>query len=286
MAVDGPLAGATAVLERWPYWRGQVLEICLEEDGQAYAARHLPGAGWAHWRTLLWSEYTRAPRRAAEIQAALRAGGFDPDRPLLLYAEQVQFAAYAVWVLAGLGGVGHVHYLDGGKLAWGAAGGELATGVREPIPTPIDASRPGGSGYAGNPHVVGRDQVLADLETALPILDLRSPAEFSGELATPLPGRPGEVTRLGRIRGALSLPFKRLLDEHDRILPDPVLRKTCAELTGLHEPGRCVVYCRSGHRSALGWLALHHYLGWPEVAVYDGAWLEWANLVGAPIDSG
>lgn len=45
-----------------------------------------------------------------------------------------------------------------------------------------------------------------------------------------------------------------------------------------------IVYCRIGERSAHTWFVLHELLGIPDVKNYDGSWVEYGSLVGAPVE--
>ena len=53
-----------------------------------------------------------------------------------------------------------------------------------------------------------------------------------------------------------------------------------------HPGDALVTYCRIGERSALTWFTLHELLGYESVRHYDGSWVEWGTLVGAPIQTG
>jgi thiosulfate/3-mercaptopyruvate sulfurtransferase len=40
------------------------------------------------------------------------------------------------------------------------------------------------------------------------------------------------------------------------------------------------------HRASVLYFALTELLGMDGIRVYDGSWIEWGNLVGAPIETG
>ena len=130
-----------------------------------------------------------------------------------------------------------------------------------------------------------RDQVLAHVEKGLPLVDVRSPGEYSGELLH-MPDYPNEgALRGGHIPGAHSIPWARAIDPEDGTF------KTAAELQaiylgekGLRSDDDIVVYCRIGERSSHTWFVLTRLLGYEKVRNYDGSWTEWGNLVGVPIE--
>ena len=43
------------------------------------------------------------------------------------------------------------------------------------------------------------------------------------------------------------------------------------------------LYCRLAERSSLLWFALHELLHHEQVRNYDGGWVEYGSLVGAPV---
>lgn len=286
---DVRLTAAAAVHADLDAWRGQILEVCPESTGAAYAQGHLPGAAWASWRELFWDGWRRSLCGSGQLRDRLHAAGFDLDRPLLLYSQPVQFAAYGMWAVAALGADCPVVFLDGGKKAWREVGGRLAVGAEPGVGIAAASAGPGpASGPLPRPerHWAGREELLNPQANQL-VIDLRSAVEYAGLQRAPDPASNGEVIRGGRISGARSLPHSMLLDPTDRILGAAGLAQVFATRTGHQQPAPdCILYCRSGHRSALGWLALTERLQWPSVRVYEGAWLEWANLHGAPIERG
>jgi thiosulfate/3-mercaptopyruvate sulfurtransferase len=130
-----------------------------------------------------------------------------------------------------------------------------------------------------------RDQVLQHLEAKKPLVDVRSPDEYSGKKLH-MPEYPNEgALRGGHIPGAASVPWAKAVN------PDDGTFKSAEELRALYEgeakikPGDdVIVYCRIGERSSHTWFVLTHLLGFDKVRNYDGSWTEWGNLVGVPIE--
>ena len=132
-----------------------------------------------------------------------------------------------------------------------------------------------------------RDEVLRHVESKRPLIDVRSPAEYTGERLH-MPEYPNEgALRGGHIPGAANIPWARAVN------PDNGTFKSAEELRGLYEGEAglkshddVVVYCRIGERSSHTWFVLTHLLGFPQVKNYDGSWTEWGSLVGVPIEKG
>jgi thiosulfate/3-mercaptopyruvate sulfurtransferase len=121
---------------------------------------------------------------------------------------------------------------------------------------------------------------------AAALVDVRSPAEFSGEIMAP-PHLPQEgAHRRGHIPGAANIPWAKAVDpETGAFLPADQLR-SLYQGKGLTPDNEVIAYCRIGERSAHTWFVLHELLGYPKVRNYDGSWTEWGSLVGAPIERG
>jgi thiosulfate/3-mercaptopyruvate sulfurtransferase len=125
---------------------------------------------------------------------------------------------------------------------------------------------------------------LAQSRAALPLIDVRSPGEFSG-VVTHMPEYPQEgVLRGGHIPGAKSVPWKTAVNEDGTFKSAAELSKIYAENCGLKKADDIVAYCRIGERSSHTWFVLTYLLGFEKVRNYDGSWTEWGNTVRAPIE--
>jgi thiosulfate/3-mercaptopyruvate sulfurtransferase len=126
--------------------------------------------------------------------------------------------------------------------------------------------------------------VMAHLEGRGPLVDVRSPEEYRGELLH-MPDYPQEgALRGGHIPGARNVPWKRAANEDGTFKPVAELRSIYADEVGLDAGDDVIAYCRIGERSSHTWFVLHHLLGLPNVRNYDGSWTEWGNMVRVPIE--
>ena len=115
------------------------------------------------------------------------------------------------------------------------------------------------------------------------LVDVRSPAEFSGELLAP-PAYPQEgAQRSGHIPGAHNIPWTQNVRE-DGTFKDVEELRRLYEGQGVKPDQDVVAYCRIGERSSLTWFTLKYLLGFRQVKNYDGSWTEWGSLVGVPIE--
>jgi thiosulfate/3-mercaptopyruvate sulfurtransferase len=129
-----------------------------------------------------------------------------------------------------------------------------------------------------------RDEVLKQSSSKKPLVDVRSPKEYSGELIS-MPNYPQEgASRGGHIPGAVSIPWAQAVNEADSTFKSDEQLRALYEGKGIKPDGEVIAYCRIGERSSLTWFVLKYLLGYPKVKNYDGSWTEWGNLVNAPIE--
>jgi thiosulfate/3-mercaptopyruvate sulfurtransferase len=249
----------------------------VDVDTTSYEQSHLPGAvGW-NWTSQLADGIRRDIAGRDDFSALLSAGGIGPDTTIVLYGDNNNwFAAWAYWQLK-LYGHRDVRILDGGRKYWLDHGLALTTDV--PTPTETGYQLP----EADFALRAFRDDILPRLDDAsLALVDVRSPAEFNGEIIAP-PGMTETAQRAGHIPGAASIPWAQTVRDERTF-------KAADELSALYEakgvtPDKDVIaYCRIGERSSHTWFVLHELLGYRRVRNYDGSWTEWGSMVGVPIE--
>jgi len=250
-----------------------------DEDVLLYDTGHIPGAVKVDWHMDLNDPITRDYLDGEKFAELMSSKGIARDTTVVFYGDNFNWwAAYALWVFT-LFGHPDVRLLNGGRAKWTAEGRPMTTDVPD---------RPGMS----YPVVerddstirAFRDDVLAHLDTAGPLVDVRSPQEFSGQLLH-MPDYPQEgALRGGHIPGAANVPWKRAANNDGTFKSADELRAIYEEEQGLRPDQEVVAYCRIGERSSHTWFVLTHLLGYPNVRNYDGSWTEWGNLVGAPIE--
>jgi thiosulfate/3-mercaptopyruvate sulfurtransferase len=127
-----------------------------------------------------------------------------------------------------------------------------------------------------------RDEVLDALDEDTRLVDVRSPAEYSGELIAMAGYEQEGAQRSGHIPGAASIPWAQAVKEDGTFKDADELRELYngKGVTG----GHIIAYCRIGERSAHTWFVLHELLGEENVKNYDGSWTEWGNMVKVPIE--
>jgi thiosulfate/3-mercaptopyruvate sulfurtransferase len=250
-----------------------------DEDVLLYDTGHIPGAVKLDWHTELNDPVTRDYVDGPRFAELMAAKGISRDTTVVLYGDKNNWwAAYALWVLT-LFGHPDVRLLDGGRAKWAAEGRELTTDATQPVPADYPVVE-----RVDAPVRAFKDDVLAHL--GRPMVDVRSPGEYTGELLH-MPDYPQEgAVRGGHIPGAANVPWARAADDDGTFRPADELRALYEGEAGLHRDDDVVVYCRIGERSSHTWFVLTHLLGYPHVRNYDGSWTEWGNAVRVPIERG
>ncbi|HMO00023.1 MAG TPA: sulfurtransferase [Miltoncostaeaceae bacterium] len=251
----------------------------VDEDTAAYEGGHIRGAIAWHWR----DELHAAPRRDFLDQdgmaALLRRSGVGPDTTVVLYGGNNNwFATYAFWLLRYLG-FDRVVLMDGGRKKWELEDRELVTEV--PARAPAD---PGPLGPVRHDLRAFRDDVLDHIgREGRTMVDVRSPAEFSGEILAP-PHLPQEQSQVaGHIPGAANVPWATAANEDGSFKSDDELRAIYGG-KGVTADTDVISYCRIGERSSHTWFVLHELLGYERVRNYDGSWTEYGSMVGVPVE--
>jgi thiosulfate/3-mercaptopyruvate sulfurtransferase len=251
-----------------------------DEDVLLYDTGHIPGAVKVDWHNDLQHPTRRdyvEPERFAELCSRLGIGN---DTTVVFYGDKSNWwAAYAFWAFK-LYGHERCLLMDGGRQKWAAEGRPLVT---EKPSYPRREYRVPGRDLSNRAF---RDDALRHCEAGLPLIDVRSPGEFSGEL-THRPDYPQEgALRAGHIPGARNVPWARATNPDGTFKSREELRRLYFEEVGLSPDDDVVVYCRIGERSSHTWFALKYLLGMEKVRNYDGSWTEWGNIVGMPIETG
>jgi thiosulfate/3-mercaptopyruvate sulfurtransferase len=251
-----------------------------DEDVLLYDTGHIPTALKLDWHQDLNDPVSRDYVDGERFAQVMTERGIGRDTTLVVYGDKSNWwAAYALWVMT-LFGHEDVRLLDGGRAKWAEEGRELTRDV---------PSAPEGASDAypvverdDAPIRAFKDDVLDHL--GKPLVDVRSPGEFSGELLH-MPDYPQEgAMRGGHIPGAKSVPWARAANEDGTFRSRAELESIYLDEQGLASGDEVVAYCRIGERSSHTWFVLTHLLGFDNVRNYDGSWTEWGNSVRAPIE--
>jgi thiosulfate/3-mercaptopyruvate sulfurtransferase len=241
-----------------------------------YLKGHIPNAVYLHFETL------QVPRNGIPAQAPDRIDlerllgeylGVSNDMWVILYSEKSNpNATFLAWILDFLGHK-RVGVMNGGWEKW----------VFEKLPTTQRYPALAPKKFIGK---VIRERLaeknwVRDRLTAkgLVIVDARPPRQYSGE--------EGEEIRRGHIPGAKNIFWETTLEGDEvRIWKKKEdLEKLFMEF-GVTKDKEVIVHCHTGREASHVYFTLKYVLGFPNVHLYLGSWVEWSADKGLPIKIG
>ena len=252
-----------------------------DEDVLLYDMAHIPGAQKIDWHADLNDPVVRDYISRDQFESLLRRKGIDEKTPVIFYGDRNNWwATYAFWVFR-LFGFENARILDGGRAKWEQEGRPMTGDV------PVFPSSKYRAAERNDATIRAfKDEVLEHMRAKKPMVDVRSPDEFSGK-TTHMAAYPQEgVLRGGHIPGAANVPWTRAANADGSFKSADDLRAIYEQEIGLSPSDDVVTYCRIGERSSHSWFVLTYLLGYPRVRNYDGSWTEWGNSVRVPIEVG
>jgi len=249
------------------------------EDILLYDVGHIPGSVKVDWHADLNDPVERDYIDKTQFAALMARLGIGNATTVIFYGDKNNWwATYAYWVFQ-LFGHTNAKIMDGGRMKWVAEGRPLTREVPTyPATSYIAQER--------NDALIRafRDDVLAHVKAGLPLVDVRSPGEYKGELLHMADYPQEGAMRGGHIPGAKSVPWARAANPDGTFKPAAELRAIYEQEQGLKPTDDVIAYCRIGERSSHTWFVLTRLLGYESVRNYDGSWTEWGNGVRLPIE--
>ncbi len=249
------------------------------EDILLYDTGHIPGAVKVDWHADLNDPMVRDYVNREQFEALMRRLGIGNDTTVVFYGDKNNWwATYAYWVFQ-LFGHSNAKVMDGGRVKWVAEGRELTREIPAYAPSSYVAKE-----RNDKPIRALRDEVLVHVAAGKPLVDVRSPAEYKGELLHMADYPQEGALRGGHIPGAKSVPWARAANPDGTFKSAADLRAIYEQEQGLKAGDDVIAYCRIGERSSHTWFVLTHLLGYEHVRNYDGSWTEWGNGVRLPVE--
>src|SRR5215468_7482798 len=250
--------------------------IEVDVDTTAYEQGHVQGAVGVNWTTQLGDPIRRDIPSKEDWAKLLSQAGVGPDTRIIFYGDNNNwFAAFAYWV-SKIYGHQNSALMNGGRKKWELESRPLTTDA----PTTAVANYP--ARQADLKYRASLQDVL-NRASGTALVDVRSPAEFSGEVIAP-PGMTETAQRAGHVPGAQNIPWAQAANE-DGTFKSPEELKALYGGKGVTPDKDVIAYCRIGERSSHSWFVLKELLGFNNVKNYDGSWTEYGSVVGVPIEN-
>lgn len=251
----------------------------VDEEAATHHWSHVPGATYVDWQDCRQALLAHRPGSTTAFEELMSSRGIRPEDDVVLYGDAANRYATAVLWLLRHHGHRSLRVMDGGRAAWAEQGRAMTD--QETV-RPVTRYRAG----ASEPAVrATRDDVLqqvASPASGAVLLDCRTHREYVGEASGPASDFGDLCAGRGHVPGAVNLPAGDVVGDDGRLLPHDELLRVFADV-GLRADQHITVYCHTSDRSCLVWFALHEVLGFPWVRVYDGGWIEYGHLLGAPV---
>ena len=247
----------------------RVLVLAAESKAESGPLQLLGGAVPVNVDQL--TEFSEQPgelRDPVAFGQLFRAWGVDSNTPIVIYDDGAgKFAARVHFLLTHFGAAPSFIVNGGDKeLARFVSGGG---GVA--VPSQFNAQ------IFNEPiRLVFQEEVLARLGGDTQLVDVRTPAEYNGELLLPGDARPGHIP------GAINLPEGEFFDNDGLILDTPELQELFRS-RGIVESRPVLVYCHDGAKSSLG-ATLLVQCGYPDVSLYYLSYKDWSQNPNLPVE--
>ncbi len=195
-------------------------------------------------------------KQADELAALLAANGLSNAATIVVYDDGSMKAASRVYWVLKYAGAEKVKLLRREAEAWEKAKIPLTKKVAKPLPGNF-VPKAKLSVYAG----------IADVESGkAALVDARSPGEFDGS----------SVYSKGHLPGAVNINYQDVFDKNGSFKSKDEI-EDLFKSKGLNENSQLIIYCHSGVRATVLFVAATNILGWDKVKVYDGSYIEWAT---------
>ncbi len=249
------------------------------EDVLLYNVGHIPNAIKIDWEFDLQDSLTRDYIDTAAFEKLMSEKGISNDSKVVFYGDKNNWwACYAFWTFK-LFGHKNCLIMNGGRQKWIDEKRDLTRDIPSFEKTSYKVTTVHESEIRAF-----RDEVMVHFKAKKPLIDVRSPEEFTGKLLH-MSDYPQEgALRGGHIPGAKNVPWAKAANPDGTFKSADDLRQLYETEAGLSRSDDVVTYCRIGERSSHTWFVLTYLLGYENVRNYDGSWTEWGNLVRAPIE--
>ena len=234
-------------------------ELVIIDAGKSYDDAHIKKAMYINPKELNREDevLTGAVKLPEDLATYFGEKGVAHDAEIVIYDEGSQkYSSRVFWILKYLGAE-NVSILHKDLAEWRSARVILTEQVPSYKPTVfIPAVKP--------ELAATLDQTLAAIEEGTHyILDVRSADEFNGVEKSE-----------GHIPGAVHINYEDMLTETGAFKSVEELQAIITE-SGIDKDTGIIIYCKTGVKATVAYIALKYVLECEDIKVYDGAYEEW-----------
>jgi thiosulfate/3-mercaptopyruvate sulfurtransferase len=193
----------------------------------------------------------------AEMAKILGDAGISEKSTIVFYDEFDGRYAARMYMLVKYLGAKDVKVLDGGIEEW-KKGRKPVTKNPSTIKKTTFTPTPVKKWMTTQQNVASKGNAV--------LVDTRAPGEYKGT----------ENNSKGHIPGAVNIEYKELITANGKLKTKAELEKVYAA-KGITKDKEVILYCSSGVRTGLHFLALVSILNYTNVKIYDGGYNEWVH---------
>lgn len=243
-------------------------------DKSEFIRGHIPGAVWIDASSFA-DENSPVPNMLpspAQLEAIMGNAGISDKDAVIIYSSGSNFErASRVWWILSVYGNKNVKILDGNYESWVYSKAPVQKGDVFVSPVVYKA------GKKDETMIADADYILKNKDAV--ILDARTKVMYAGD--KPVAG--AKVS--GHIPGAKNRFAGDNLDERGKF-KDIHYLKTAYDNIGVTGDKEVIVYCNRGNWGAHTYFVIAELLGYDNVRLYDGSWVDWSSRADVPIASG
>ena len=225
-----------------------------------YQKVHITGAVHIDHNDLYGENTVLLPE--AEVAKKLGAKGISDTKTIILYdGGSAKYSGRMYWVLKYMG-ASDVKILDGGMPAWKAA--------RKPVTRAASSVKATTFNVKDNAKYLATSAEVkkASASSSYVIIDARAANEYDGTNPETTLDRPGHVP------SAINIEYTNMLDAKGKLKSNDEMQAIFTK-NGVTKDKTVIVYCKTSVRAGIIFHVLTSALNYPNVKLYDGAFLEW-----------
>lgn len=187
-------------------------------------------------------------KSASELAAIFGKNGVSDNNKIVIYCKTGVSAGLMYWILKYIG-ADDVSILDGQMDAWFGSRKPITKTVKKLTPTTFRAQ-------VNSAIFVDKAQVKAKMNSAI-LIDSRKKEDYDA----------------GHIGNAINIPSD-LMSVKNKLKPVAALQQIFANVPKTKE---VIVYCKTGATAGFIYFVLKSVLKYPNVKVYEGAYVDWSK---------